>query len=103
MNKVEMMREIARLLRLLAETLDELGEVLVGIEQEKNQESRMQNETLPKITLEQVRGVLAEKSRAGFTADVKELIGKYGAERLSDVEPASYPSLLKDAEVLGNE
>ena len=52
--------------------------------------------------LEQVRAVLAEKSRAGYTADVRELLQKYGASKLSQVDPANYEALLSDAEVIGN-
>ena len=52
------------------------------------------------LTLEQVRAVLAEKSRAGHTTEVKELLLKHGADKLSEVEPAEYPALLVDAEVL---
>ena len=52
------------------------------------------------LSLEEVRAVLAEKSRAGFTAEVKALLAKYGANRLSEVAPEHYPALLKDAEVL---
>ena len=59
-------------------------------------------EPVPEITLEEVRGVLADISRAGFTADVKKLIVKYGAERLSDVDPNNYTALLNDAKVLMN-
>ena len=54
------------------------------------------------VTLDEVRAALAEKSRAGYTADVKALIAKYGADKLSDVDPANYAALLKDAEVIGN-
>ncbi len=54
------------------------------------------------LALEDVRAVLAEKSRQGFTADVKELLRKHGAEKLSDIDPAEYKALLADAEVLGN-
>jgi len=54
------------------------------------------------VTLDEVRAALAEKSRAGYTADVKALIAKYGADKLSDVDPANYTALLKDAEVIGN-
>ena len=46
--------------------------------------------------------VLADKSRAGHTAEVRVLLQKYGASRLSSVDPASYEALLADAEVLGN-
>lgn len=52
------------------------------------------------LTLEEVRMVLAEKSRAGHTAEVRALLVKHGAEKLSDIDPARYPALLADAEVL---
>lgn len=52
------------------------------------------------LTLEEVRMVLAEKSRAGLTAEVRALLVKHGAEKLSDIDPARYPALLADAEVL---
>ena len=51
----------------------------------------------PATTLEQVQSALAEKSRAGFTAEVKALLKKYGAERLSAVDPKHYDDLLEDA------
>lgn len=54
-----------------------------------------------KLTLADVRAVLAEKSRAGFTEDVKALIAKHGADRLSEVPETEYAALLADAEVLG--
>ena len=51
-------------------------------------------EKLP--TLTEVRGILAEKSRSGKTAQVKELLIKHGAEKLSDIKPEEYQSLLAD-------
>ena len=54
------------------------------------------------ITLEEVRAVLAEKSHDGFTTEVRELLQKYGAAKLSGIDPTHYAALLKDAEVLGN-
>jgi len=54
------------------------------------------------ITLEAVRAVLAEKSRDGYTAEVRELLIKHGAEKLSEINPTEYPALLAAAEVLGN-
>ena len=56
----------------------------------------------PALTLEQVRAVLSEKSRAGYTAKVRELLQKYGASKLSQVDPSNYEALLRDAEVIGN-
>lgn len=52
------------------------------------------------VALEEVRAVLTDKSRKGHTAAVKELLIKYGANKLSDVDPKHYAALLADAEVL---
>ena len=56
----------------------------------------------PAVTLEQVRAVLADKSRAGHTAAVRALLEKHGATKLSQVDPKNFEALLRDAEVLGN-
>ncbi|MDE6748564.1 MAG: rRNA biogenesis protein rrp5 [Lachnospiraceae bacterium] len=53
-------------------------------------------------SLEEVRMILADKSRAGHTEEVKTLISKYGAERLSDIKPADFAALMAEAEVIGN-
>lgn len=63
----------------------------------KTSKAELEEKTL---TLEEVRAVLAEKSRAGHTAEVKELLNKHGADKLSEIEPSEYPALLADAEVL---
>lgn len=52
------------------------------------------------LTLEEVRKVLAQKSVEGHTSQVQFLIRKYGADKLSQVEPAHYADLLHEAEVL---
>ena len=54
----------------------------------------------PALTLEQVRAVLAEKSRAGHTAAIRTLLQKYGASNLSGIDPQHYEALLQEAEVL---
>jgi len=53
------------------------------------------------VTLEQVRAVLAEKSRSGHTADVRELLGRHGAAKLSEIEPDEYHALLAEAAEIG--
>ena len=52
------------------------------------------------LTLEGVRAVLAEKSRSGHTEEVRELLAKHGADKLSEIDPAEYAALLAEAEVL---
>lgn len=54
----------------------------------------------PVLTLEQVRAVLADKSRQGHTAAIRSLLQKYGASKLSGIDPANYKALLADTEVL---
>lgn len=52
------------------------------------------------IELEEVRKVLATKSKNGKQAEVKELIKKYGVNKLTDIHPCNYKELLELAEVL---
>ena len=54
----------------------------------------------PALTLEQVRAVLADKSRMGFTAEIRSLLQKYGAAKLSGIDPIHYTALIAEAEVL---
>ena len=56
----------------------------------------------PALTLEDVRVVLAEKSRKGYTAQIRALLQKYGAAKLSGVDQANYKALLQDVEGLGD-
>lgn len=59
-----------------------------------------EKEDKPVITIEQVRGVLAEKSQAGFTGKVKEVLEKFGAAKLSAVNPKDYEALLAAASAI---
>ena len=52
------------------------------------------------ISIETVRAVLAEKSREGKTREVKALLMKYDAGKLSGVKSEDYEALLAEAEVL---
>ena len=46
--------------------------------------------------------MLANKSRAGFTNEVKQLLMKHGAEKLSGIAETEYAALMKEAENLGS-
>ncbi len=56
----------------------------------------------PKLTLEDVRGALSDIARGGNREGVKALLEKYGASKLSAIDPGCYAALLKDAEGLKN-
>lgn len=69
-----------------------------SLEAKKEYEKNHPVKEEPKITLEDVRARLAQLSRDGKTAQVKALIQKYGANKLSEVNPNDYEALLLDAE-----
>lgn len=52
------------------------------------------------VTFVQLRSRLSEISRTGHTQEVKELITRYGADKLSDIAEADYAAVLTEAEGL---
>ncbi len=54
------------------------------------------------VTLEEVRKILAELSRDGLTAQVRDLLTKNGANKLSEIDPSKYQELLSDARKLND-
>ena len=68
--------------------------------EETKEEVKKEEKKSPNLTLEKVRAVLAEKSRAGCTSEVRAIIQKFGAKRLSEIDPKDYAAILKEAEVL---
>ena len=57
----------------------------------------------PAYTYEQVRAILAEKSRTGFRAEVKAILTAHGVKQLSDVkDPSEFAAIVADAEGIGN-
>lgn len=61
-----------------------------------------QPETEKEIAIEEVRAVLGEKMRAGYSTEIKALLAKYGAEKLSKIDKSKYSALLKEAEAIGS-
>ena len=55
------------------------------------------------ITKEEVRAELAAKTTAGYGAQVRALLKRYGAAQLSAVKTEYYASLLLAAQAIGNE
>lgn len=52
---------------------------------------------------EEVRAILADKSRSGFRVEVKALLTKHGAKQLSDItDPNELAAIVAEAEVIGN-
>ena len=55
-------------------------------------------EGLRQVTIEEVRAILAEKSQSGKQPQVKALITKYGANKLTDIDPDKFGQMVADAE-----
>ena len=53
------------------------------------------------LTIEDVRCVLAQKSREGFTAEIRALLEKHCAAKLSELASEPYAELLQEAERIG--
>lgn len=53
-----------------------------------------------KISIEDIRAVLAEKSQDGKTKEVKALLNQYGVVKLSALEEKDYPEFQQKAKVL---
>ena len=97
---IEELRSAAAAITDVADWLTEMFSATAAAD--KAQKSESVSPAEPTLTLEQVRAVLADKSRMGFTAEIRALLQKYGAAKLSGIDPANYKALIADAEVLGD-
>ncbi len=103
MSNVKLLLDIVSEMSSLAESIKTYAEAIeTGDEIQPIQAKEKPKKEIKKVTLEQVRAVLAEKSRNGHTAVIRTLLEKYGANKLSEISPEKYADLLADAEVLGN-
>lgn len=97
MSRMKLALDIVSDLKALAKSIEVLVKAMETDKMPSAEESALKEE---KITIEQVRAVLAEKSQGGKQPEVKALIQKYGANKLTEVDPSNYKDLLKEAEVL---
>ena len=112
MSRIKLFLDVVSDLRSLADSLQAVADAVAQGGQEqptqkpekktaaKKVEPPVEKAEPKPLTLEQVRAALAEKSRAGHTSEIKALLIKHGADKLSDIDPAEYPALLAEAEVL---
>ncbi len=79
-----------------------LKEITVGLTRISTAIQSMIEPETEQPKLEDVRKVLAEISRSGKTTEMKALLEKFGAAKLSDIAPEKYAALLAAAEELSN-
>lgn len=104
MSRTKLLLDVVTDLQNLAGSLQSIAKTLASNEESPRTEEKAPiKNTKPKkkkISLEEVRTLLAQKSQAGFTADIKKLLEKYGAAKLSEIDAKDYNALMQDAEEL---
>ena len=76
-----------------------VGSLLAALGSDEEKEE-VKDESNKSYKLEEVRKVLANKSRLGFTGAIRNLLEKHGATKLSEIDPSNYKDLLADVEKL---
>jgi len=103
MSKIKLLLDVVKDLKSLADSVQAVADAMSEndttttepIQAQKPVEATVSAKKA--VSLEEVRTVLADKSRMVFTVQVRELLVKYGEEKLSAVNPKVYPALLADA------
>lgn len=98
MSRIKLLMEIKEDAENLASSIGVLLTALESDEEVPKEEKAKQEEKTYEI--EDVRKILADKSRLGHTAKIRELLEKYGAKKLSEIEPSNYKDLVADVEKL---
>lgn len=108
MNKRELLQNVIANVRTFADSLQLLADSM-KVNESSNEETKQKSTKEKKksakkeYSFEDVRGILAEKSKDGFTAEIKAVIEKYGCNKLSDISPENYEAIIEEVKVLGNE
>ena len=104
MSRIKLLLDVIEDMRSLADSLQTMANAIAG-DDAANEPQTATNESTATpsakaVTLEQVRAVLAEKSHDGFTEQIRGLLQKYGAQKLSAIDPGRYADLMREAEEL---
>lgn len=94
--------EIAEGFAMVAEGYRKMASEGMEIPKDVQTEEKPEKTSTPekKISITEVRAVMAEKTRAGKTQEVKQLLNEFGADKLSSVPETQYEELMKRVEVL---
>lgn len=88
---------LADLTSAVAEVAAEFGEVKRVEPQPAETQPAEPQPAEKQPSMEEVRAILADISRNGKTEDMKALLHKFGATRLSEIKPEDYTALIEAA------
>ena len=77
MEKMKLMQNLIDDMKALTNTLEKITQL---------ENSKDNNKEEKILTLEEMRAILARKSKEGFTDKVKDLINYYGCHKLSEID-----------------
>ena len=101
MNNLDLkLKELETQIGQVKEDVQSIRELLSSNEHEASSDDGQpkRNPVQDKVT---VRQMLAEKCKKGYTDQIKDLLHKFGAERLSEVDPKDYEDIYYSAEGIG--
>ena len=98
------MNTVIEYLKVMSDTLKEIVGFLSGEEPASPTETASPTEPAEQraLTLEEVRAELSKFSRAGKSAVVKSILGKFGVKKLSEVDPKDYWAIMAMAQEAEN-
>ena len=98
-----MAKTVIEAIRQVTADLSVLADLLEKATQEASQMESPETETVqPKISLADIRERMVELRTRGKLEDVRALIKKYGASKLSEVKESDYVALMNDVEAMIN-
>ena len=105
MSRTKLILDVIDDMHRLADSLQCVADSLAGSAPPAEQPDQpptpqLEDSMIPPITIDQVRAVLVEKNSQGKTREVKALLYKYDAGKLSNVKPEDYPALMEEAKRL---
>ena len=101
----EQVAELKKCGEIIIDISETLTQMFAAADVEKPVKEESKDTVAPKekkkvYSFEEVRAVLAAKSRDGHTDEVKAVISSFGVEKLSDINPSKYEELLQKMEVI---
>ena len=101
MSKMSELNRLVQELKKCGESLVNIADELAEIFSETGKKTEAPTESAKEYTFTEVRVFLAEKSRAGHTAEIRKILEAHGADKLSALDKGEYAAVMAEAEVLG--
>lgn len=103
---MSLMKELLEIKETLIQVSNDFEEIINRLGQGQEEivpSDESKGEKFTPVSFEAIQRFLAEKSREGFTQEIRELIRQFGRQKLSELDPSVYPDLWKAVEGLSDD